>query len=239
MKSRSTCLFGLALALVLATAGTGRADPVVWWSSWSTSPNEVPADIGSGKIVLTQDPTPVRHTNTSYVTATNISTSSTATDANPAFFTHQDFSLFLTIYDGDAPTPARAQLLPAHTFEFAGYFHGPLTATNDLVDAIIPDLTPQSFKIGSNLYTVTFVSYTPPDVTLANQDGAISVKVEVGVQSIRTVPEPGTLLLSVLGLAFVAVPWRRGRCATSRGEDGLASRPPGATSTPPTVGCHR
>jgi hypothetical protein len=191
------------MVLFLVLANGARADGIYWTASWSRSPSEIDADSpGTGMIILTQDTTAVTHQDTSYLTATNIQTYSTATAANPDVFINKPFELDLSLTDLASGT--------SHIFAFTGVFNGTLTATQSLVQPTYTSPTTLSYLVGSNFYTVSVGPYAWPDVPGSPHTGAISFVTEVAVQGgpgIPKVPEPGTFLLSGIGLSLGALCW--------------------------------
>lgn len=215
MKKTPARLYGLSTILLALMVSGVRADGILWTSTWSNTPTIINANNpGTGYIVLTPNSTPLTHEDTSYLAATNISTYSTATASNPDVFTNKQFELDLSLTDNASGA--------THLFAFTGAFNGTLTKYQSLVSPSWTGSTSQSFVIGSNDYTVSVGPYSWPDVPGSVSTGAISFLTHVAVTppvenppgnggSPNQTPEPGTLLLSGIGLSLGAIGWMRKR----------------------------
>jgi hypothetical protein len=203
----------LALTALLAAGATARAD-INWTYSWSNTPavlSDVPASMGGGgTITLSQEgnPTPVSATNSNPVVAANLRVISTATSTNPDLLhTNGAVNLDVTITD--------LQSGKTHTFNFAGKLGGFFSANQAGVTFAMTGPTQQSFSFNegggiANTYTVTFTNYTQPGPTQSHNQGAIGFQVDVGSAKITgNMPEPTSMLLSVLGASFAGFSsWR-------------------------------
>ena len=66
--------------------------------------------------------------------------------------------------------------------------------------------------LGTNEYTVKFVSYTPPGPPDSGNKGSIAYHVTVRNLDIQKAPEPSTMLLAGLGASFLGLgAWRKRR----------------------------
>jgi hypothetical protein len=191
-----------ALALLL-TAGTGaRAEFINWSYNWSRSPAVIHADApGTGTITLT-DESLKSVVGDSFIVATNLRTSSTASRNNPDRFTAKPYTLNLYILDETSGTSG--------TLTFTGAISGTISKDSSNLHSTFGGKTTQTLVLGNNVYTVSigpFVQPGPPD---ASNAGSIGASAHVTVSAIiETVPEPGTLVLSCLGVVPLA--WSRWR----------------------------
>jgi uncharacterized protein (TIGR03382 family) len=199
MRLSPATLAGVALALSLA-ASSAHADPILWTYNWSRSPGEILADApGTGKILLT-DEKATQAAGSSDIVATNLSTQSTATAADPDVFTHKDYTLSLAITD-----TASGQ---TGVLTFTGYLWGTLTAQSANIHNQFTGPQTLQVVLGQHLYTVTLGSYTQPGPPSASNKGAISGHADVSV-FVQTVPEPSGLVLAVLGMSLLGLSRRR------------------------------
>jgi hypothetical protein len=215
----------LALALVLAAGAVARADPTPpsWTYLGTPSPQTVngsPALSGGANFITLLEPKSA--TGDSVIVAANISlfgsaATSTFGDSNGSY------TLSVNITDtasGDS-----------HVFTFAGKLGGTFSTgsslvTNDILDTGANPQTQTWTASNGNFYTVTIPDsfYSPPGPANSGGLGAISAYVTVvagqgggsggddGGGGIAETPEPGTLALSCLGLAFAgAASWRKRR----------------------------
>ena len=208
MKLSPYHLAGVSLALLLAFVPKVHADPIAWAYNWSRSPAEVHADApGTGKITLSDES---QHTafGDSDIVATNLKSFSTATNANPDIFTAKPYSVTLTLTDLASSTSG--------TLTFTGTLSGKLTGSSSNITNQYTGLTTQQLLRGDTLFTVTIGAYTPPGPPGSSNSGSIGAHTVVKVSHIipvQTLPEPGTLVLSLLGVgAFGAGRrWRSSR----------------------------
>ena len=212
MKFSHSHLAGVSLALLLAFVPKAHADLIPWAYNWSRSPADIHADSpGTGYIALSDES---QHSaiGNSDIVATNLKTFSTATVANPDIFTAKSYAVTLTLTDLTSGTTG--------SLTFTGVLSGQLTASSSLITNAYTGLTTQQLVLGNTVFTVSIGSYTPPGPPDASNLGSIGAHTTVTVSHITPVefmPEPGTLTLSLLGLAAVGVGrrWlpRRGRRA--------------------------
>ncbi|MFQ3593971.1 MAG: PEP-CTERM sorting domain-containing protein [Gemmataceae bacterium] len=188
---------------LLIGSGSARADLIPWMYNWTSSPDQVMADApGTGYISLTDEPNRLA-VGSSDIVATNLRTFSTATTANPDRFTNKPYSLGLMLYDLESGQST--------VVTFAGVLNGQLTAQSSNISNSFTGLTTHSVVLGSNRYTATITSYTPPGPPGATNPGAIGATATVTVEAmIPEVPEPGTLTLLGVGVGLVGwCRWRR------------------------------
>ena len=194
-------LGGLALVLLLGLSPAANADPIPWEFSWSRSPTELEADApGTGRIQLTAEST-TRGEGDSDVVATNLYSLSTATGGRKDYFTAKPYSLTMTLTDLDSGD--------TRDLEFSGKINGWITAHSSQVRNAFDDPTTWELTLGTNRYTVTIAWYTPPTIPSGKNAGSIGAYVTVTPEAIiQQLPEPGTLLLSGVGLTLLAVAGR-------------------------------
>jgi hypothetical protein len=189
MKITPGTWLGSALVVLLGAAGSAHAEAISWSYNWSRNPAEVLADApGSGKITLT-DEAKSNVTGDSDIVATNLHTVSSATPEHPDLFTNAAYTLDLQIIDTDSGQSG--------TVVFHGVFNGTLTATSAHIQNTFLGAVTQVLILGNHMYTTTLGPYSQPGPPTATQVGSISAHTSVTL--IQTVPEPGTLLLSLLG----------------------------------------
>lgn len=193
MKFSTITPGAMLFALLVAGLQPAHADLIPWTYNWSRSPSDVLADApGTGYIALTDEAT---HTavGDSDIVATNLRTYSTATTANPDLFTDKPYTLNLFLQDSISGEGAM--------LVFSGLLNGRLTAYSANITSTTTGITSRTVVLGSNRYTVSVEAYTPPSVPGAINVGSISAHVSV----VATLPEPGTLALTGLGLCLLGV----------------------------------
>jgi hypothetical protein len=189
---------GVALAVLLAASATARAELIPWTYNWSRSPAVIKADSpGTGTINLS-DEVPHTAAGNSDIVATNLRTFSTATSKLPDRFTNAKYTLGLNLFDIDAQVGG--------TVTFTGELNGTMTATSANIKNTFTGQLTQKLVLGHHLYIVTIGPYTPPGPTGSANAGSISAHALIRVV---TLPEPGTLALSCLGVALLGVRRRR------------------------------
>jgi hypothetical protein len=193
---------GIALALLLALAGSARADFVHWMYNWSRSPAKVYADSpGTGYITLTDESL---HTavGDSDVVATNLRTFSTAPPGHPDTFTAKAYSL--TLYLKDLASGRSASLI------FTGRLDGTITSGSSHIANTFTGLVTQQVFLGDHLYTATIGPYAPAGPPGSSNAGSISAHAHIDVEPVIALPEPAALALSALGFALLGLThWRR------------------------------
>jgi hypothetical protein len=211
MKLSHFHLVGVSVALLLAFAPKVHADLIPWAYEWSRSPTDIHADApGTGYISLTDE----KHGSAvgdSDIVATNLKTVSTAIAANPDVFTAKSYALTLTLTDLTSGL--------SNSIIFSGFISGTLSSANSNLTNTYTGQTTQELVLGNTVFTTTIGAYTPPGPPGSSNLGSIGAHSTVKVShiTVETLPEPGTLVLSLLG--FVAVGagcrWlpRRGRRA--------------------------
>jgi hypothetical protein len=207
MKFSLPILGGAALALMLLANSSARADLIPWMYSWSGSPAVIHADApGKSTITLTDEPLK-EAVGDSDIVATNLRTYSTAPATQPDHFTHAAYTLSLYLFD---PSVGKGG-----TLVFNGSFDGTLSSANVDLSNTFTGKTTQTLRFGDHLFTATIVDYTPPGIPGSTNAGSISGHVTITIQ---TLPEPGTLTLSVLGMVLTGAGrlWRRSRKRAAR-----------------------
>ena len=208
MKFSPYHLAAVSLTLLLAFVPKVHADPIPWGYNWSRSPAEIHADTpGTGKITLSDES---QHTafGDSDIVATNLKTFSTATVANPDIFTAKPYALTLTLTDLVSGTTG--------SLTFTGLLSGQLTSKSANIGNHYTGLTTQQLILGDTVFTVTIGAYTPPGPPDSSNSGSIGAHTIVKVSHIipvETLPEPGTLALSLIGLVAIGAGgrWLPGR----------------------------
>jgi hypothetical protein len=193
--------YAAAVALTSLLAPLAHADPTPWSFDWSQSTNSVTAGgAGTGGVFLTTPPANSKAAGSSDIIAENLSTFSSATDADPDVFNGQGYILKLVLTD-----LASGQV---GMFTFTGKLFGTLTATSATITNAFDAPLTASKAIGGNVYTVTIGPFSPPGSPNATNKGSIGAQVEVEpVDPVQRTPEPSGLVLAGLGAAFVS--WRR------------------------------
>jgi hypothetical protein len=197
MKLSPLALCGAAVTLLLASTGSARAELIPWLYSWSSAPTVLQADApGTSTITLSSEPLK-EAIGDSDIVATNLRTYSTASPSNPDTFTHANYTLSLYLYD-----PTNHQ---GNTLTFTGFIDGTLSGQNSDLSNTFTGLTNQTLLLGDHLFTANALSYSPPGIPGAVNAGSIGGHVMITVQTVMTLPEPGSLALSGLGMLLLGV----------------------------------
>lgn len=207
MKPSPATPGGIALVLLLAVAGVGRADPIAWTYSWSNTPDTLFANKpGTGSITLTDETTRTA-AGDSDVVAANLQVHSTATTSHPDIFTNKTYALKLTLTD-------EASGQSGH-LAFTGRLDGTATASSARITNTFTGPTNQPLILGDNRYTVTMTAYTPPGPPGAANSGSIGAHAVITVESmIHALPEPGAFALAGFGACLLGLAgWRHHRIA--------------------------
>ena len=198
------------LALLLAFAPEAHADLIPWAYSWSNSPTQIHADApGTGTISLSNEKSGTA-VGDSDIVATNLKTASTASAANPDVFTAKSYALTLTLTDlaigherlDDLHRPHQRHPVERQ-FQPGEHLHGP------------DDATDRPRQHGLHDHHQLVHAPRPSEFEQPRQHRAHAT-VTVSHVIVQSLPEPGTLALSLLGLAACgAGRWRlrRGRRA--------------------------
>src|SRR5262249_24968562 len=210
MKFSPLTLVGVILAAMLAPVSSVRADLIPWMYNWSRSPSVINADApGTGYITLT-DETLKSAVGDSDIVATNLRTFSSATKQDPDKFTAKKYGLSLYLYD--------SMSAQSTTLTLTGQLDGTITAASANIKNTCIGTTTQTVVLGTNRYTATIGPYSPPGVPGSVNAGSISAHAIVRVESvIHDMPEPGSLVLSAVGMTVVGLArWRRRRAVDRR-----------------------
>ena len=213
---RTLAFFAAPLAaLLLAGASAGAAD-IPWSFNWEPSTAKLATNTAGSYMKLTDEPAGTAAGNTTSV-LTNLRVFSTAppvTLGSPNFNSSSPVTFALALRDTTSGM--------VHNFLYTVLFRGYINSHAAAVTAAFQG--PTSFnnvQIGQNLYTINSPSYTPPGPPGAANAGSIAVQVSVTPASggkpppvIQGAPEPSTMALSCVGLAFLGLAgWRRRRQA--------------------------
>jgi hypothetical protein len=210
MKLTQFRVVAASLTLILAFAPRVHADLIPWAYSWSNTPTQILADgAGTGTISLSNEST-VTVVGSTDIVATNLKTASTASAANPDVFTAKSYALTLNLVDLATGTTG--------SMTFSGLISGTLSGVSSNLTNTFTGQTTQQLVLGNTVYTTTISSYTPPGPPSSSNLGSIGAHATVTVSHVivQSLPEPGTLALSLLGVAACgAGRWRlrRGRRA--------------------------
>jgi hypothetical protein len=212
MSRLKTRLIAPVVAMLLVVGAQARAGNINWSYNWSPGSLVLFGDSGSkgGFISFTDEPTNAA-TNSSDVVATNVRTVSGAAPGLPDQFTSTGaYSLSMKITDTASGLSG--------TLNFGGKLGGTFSATNANVSNHFTGLLTQQLFLGSNVYTVTMTSYTPPGPPGATNAGSISAHVDVapgGGGGVQSLPEPSTMALCLMGLGTAGAGWWRKRRASA------------------------
>jgi hypothetical protein len=184
----------LALGWLVAANVPARADQISWGFDWDRSPVAVLA--GTGGVSFTNEPNGFARGN-SDVVATNLKVFSSATSANPDVFGPNagKYSLTLTLTD---MASGKVGVLT-----FTGQLQGHFTKGNAEVTNHFTGPRTQVLQLGTHLFFVTMVSYSPPGPPLQANAGSITVHITASPECQCVAPEPSSLLLGFVGLTFV------------------------------------
>ncbi|MBI1914233.1 MAG: PEP-CTERM sorting domain-containing protein [Planctomycetes bacterium] len=212
MKRSCVALFTGAVAALLFAGSSARADFVQWRYNWTPSTLKVVSDTSATSFVqLTNEPlnrpTGVQVSGDSDIQMTNVKVVSDAPRAAPDTFNLSApvlFSLRLT----DVASGAFADL------PFTMKFLGDVSAESShlRLDPASTATTYSNIHLGNNIYGIDSVDYTPPGPPGSDNSGSISASVTVRPLNISKVPEPSTMVLSMVGLSFLGLSsWRKRR----------------------------
>jgi PEP-CTERM motif-containing protein len=206
---RSVSVFAGALAALLLAGTSARAADIPWSFNWTPSVTTLNTNTAGSNMTLTNEPGGFAAGNSTSV-LTNLRVFSNAppvTLGSPTFTgsTPVVFSLALTDTNSGM----------VHNFLYTVLFGGYINSRAAAVTATFQGPTTfTDVQIGSNLYTIGMPTYTPPGPPGAANAGSIAVQVSVRPVDIQKTPEPSTMVLSCVGLAFVGLAgWRKRRQA--------------------------
>jgi hypothetical protein len=205
---------------LLVLAGVqARAEPISWDYGWEPASLVIAADGGgTGGVSLTVQ-APVNAQGPSDIVATNLRTFSSAAVTTPDSINQGNYSLALTLTDGATGRTG--------SMTFTGYLSGTFSTSSSNLKNFFTGDTTQSMNLGNHKYTVTIGPYAPPGPPGAANAGSISAFVDVvrippddpgddgdddDPPPPNETPEPGTLLLTCLGVSCLgAASWRKRR----------------------------
>jgi hypothetical protein len=203
-----------AAAMVLfaatgARAGLVPASQVQWSYNFSPGASAVIADTNSSAVVsFTNEPTKSA-VGDSDVVVTNLRVSSTANPNTPDVLKNNGaYSVTLVLGTSANGSPMSGSL--TFTGKLTGTFS---SASANVANKFGPHQT-QTLTLGSYLFTVSLVSYTPPGPP--DQVNAGSISAHVSISDIHSAgggtPEPSSMLLAGMGLTFLGgAAWRKRR----------------------------
>jgi hypothetical protein len=201
-----------ALAVVLLGSAAAQASPVPpanlqWTYNFTPGAPALPVDGGGSSYVgFTNEPTKAAVGN-SDVVATNLRVFSAATASVPDTLSASgDYSLTMVLSTVDNGTPYSASLT------FTGELDGTFSAESANIKNTFGPNSTQTVQLGSYIFTVSLVAYTPPGPPDQVNAGSLAAHVEVTLA--EETPEPSTMLLSALGLSCLGgAAWRKRRQA--------------------------
>jgi hypothetical protein len=224
---RPSLFFAAAAGLLCLAGAPARASQIAapgaqWTYSFTSSTASVSADPpGHGSVTLTSQSSPVDKMgnvipNTtggsgSDVNGISLRTSTSATDAKPDMIGSGNYTVSMKLTDFVSGQ--------SQTFTFSGKMHGTFSVSNSHIEnswsGTADPNTGAVFhaSLGNYDYKITVAKFAGPDIPSATNPGVIQVHVETftGV-GVAQMPEPSSVVLSCLGLAFLgAASWRKRR----------------------------
>lgn len=197
----------LGLSVVPARAGLIPAPTAQWSYNFTPAQSFVSADPpGTGSVTFTNEPGKTA-TGSSDVVVSNLRVASTAPATSPDVL-HKNGAYSFTLDLKDTASGASTMM------NFTGKLGGSFSSANANVTNTFTGAKTQTWTAPNGLvYTVSLTGYTPPGPPTASNAGSISAHVSVSHVIIsNNSPEPSTLVLSGLGLAFAgAAAWRKRR----------------------------
>ena len=207
-----------ALALLLMTGLGVHATPlppgsVSWTYNFTPGASAVLADSNpTAGVTFSNESTKTTSASSTDFAAANLSTFSVAPAGHPDMLsTHGAWSLnvVLTTTDGTG--------LHTGSLTFHGKLGGTFSSESSNITNLFGPNTTKIVNLGAYTFTVTLTTYTPPGIAGQSQLGAIGAHVDVSNLTTSggpITPEPGTMLLSGLGLSFLGgAAWRKRRQA--------------------------
>lgn len=196
--------FALTLLIVVLNPQRGEAGLIPWSYQWSAQPTVVDADpLGpnhkpAGGIALTPGAITITGGNPGValgnadIVAVNLTafTFSPIPEGKRYSFTNSPYRLGITLTDVDSKQSG--------ALHFAGVFDGSLTDSAVHLHTHLTSARWQSLILGSDRYTVSLTTYTPPGPPAEGAEGSINAFVSVQPAS---APEPSALILAGIGLA--------------------------------------
>jgi hypothetical protein len=217
---KRSVLFSASFALLFFAGTALRADMVSpppelapWTYSVSRDPTLLPGGIvasdapGTGGVNFTAEQTKSASGN-SDVVLSNLRVFSAATADKPeTLITGGNWALTLTLTDSTSGQTGNVT--------FAGKLSGKFSAEDSNVTTSFTSAITQFLTLGNFLYTVTIGPYSPPGPPSASNAGSIAAHVDLTPAGIdvQKVPEPSSVVLSCLGVSFLAASWRKRRPA--------------------------
>lgn len=205
---RAPLLRSAALAALLLCATSARADLIQWGYRWEAIPTTVTA--GSGLVELTPE---IYRTarGSSDIVAANLHVQSSALPSSPDVFTPLDGNYQLRLHLTDVATSTTGYI------DFFGQLQGRFSQSNSQVTNTFLAPSSQTVTVGSAVFDVSLVYYTPPGPPAQGNLGSIGGHVNVSANpdlDPASVPEPSSLALAGLGLGAAGLAaWKRRRQA--------------------------
>jgi hypothetical protein len=195
-----------ALAFLLLSSVSVRADLIQWGYNWEPGTTKIAADGGSsGYLALTDEASKAAAGNSNTV-VTNLHAFSTASSIKPDTFTQAAYSFTLQLEDLATKTTG--------SLTFSGFFSGAMAANSANIKNTVTSPTTQQITLGGTAFTVALGTYTPPGPPGATNAGSLNAVVSVaaapGNGHTSSTPEPSTLVLASLALPFAGMAgWRK------------------------------
>jgi hypothetical protein len=224
---RSVSVFTGALAALLLAGTSARAGDIPWTFNWTSTGGPGLTTTGSGFNIFYRlaSNTPGTYLQLSSeplgkpfgtaagqsdLTMTAIKLFSSAPGValgSPSFSMSSPVNFTLTLTDSTSGL--------THNFLYTVKFGGTGNSEAANVTAnFLGNTTYTDVQVGSNLYTISNPTYNRPGPPDSTNPGSISVTVSVRPVDIQKTPEPSTMVLSCVGLAFVGLAgWRKRRQA--------------------------
>ncbi len=209
-------LLATTIAVSLAAGAQSHASPFQYTYNWSASPIAIAA--GTGGVTLTDEPA-ISTSQPTDTAATNITVFSAASSSSPDVIptpaSGSNYTLAVTLTD--------SQGTGSGTITFTGLLLGQLTHDSSNLTNTITGVTDRSgthagqtfgsILLDSTQYIVSYNGFAAPGPEAQHNQGAISFHIAYSVAESGgpTAPEPSSMVLGCLGLAFLGAVVYRAR----------------------------